>query len=73
MLAEFGQEHRPLLLEGHDLSPELLQLTVDALQFGPRMPFPEVSLTMPGADELLDLPAEQPQPWIPAGVGELAR
>src|SRR6266568_1964540 len=64
-LTEVGKEHGPPLLERGDLTPELFQLAVDARQLGPRLPFPEVSLTVPGADEILDLTAEQPQPRVP--------
>jgi hypothetical protein len=77
LLTEIGKEHGPPLLERGDLTPELFQLAVDARQLGPRLPFPEVSLTVPGADEILNLTAEQPQPRVPvhrAGpVLELAR
>jgi hypothetical protein len=77
LLTEFGQQHRPPRLERRDLSPELLQFTVDTPQFGPRLLFPQVALTVPGADQILDLTPEQPQPPIPvylAGpVLELAR
>jgi hypothetical protein len=62
MLGEFGKERSPSVLECPDLGPELFQLAVDALQLGPRLLFSEVSLTMLGADQLLDLTAEQPQP-----------
>ena len=42
-----------------------------ALQLGSRLPFPEVSLTMPGADQSLDLDLtpEEPQPRIAVYVG----
>jgi hypothetical protein len=76
-LSEFGQERGPPFLERGELGPELFQLAVDPLQLGPRLPFPEVSLTMPGADQILDLAAEQPQPRVPVHRGgpvlELAR
>ncbi|HEX9624334.1 MAG TPA: hypothetical protein VF979_08160 [Streptosporangiaceae bacterium] len=65
VLTEFGEEQRPPLLERGELSPELFQLAVDSRQLGPRLTFPEVSLTMPRADKILDLTAEQPQPRIP--------
>src|SRR6266496_4657102 len=65
LLAEFCQEHRTPLLERGDLSPELFKLPVDARQFGPRLPLPEVPLTTSGADQFLDLTAEQPQPRVP--------
>jgi hypothetical protein len=61
LFAELGQERGPPLLERGDLSPVLFQLAVDLLQLGPRLPFPEVPLTMPAADQILDLTAEQPQ------------
>jgi hypothetical protein len=47
----------------------LSQLAVDALQLGLCLLFLQVSLTMPGADQLLDLAAEQPQPRIPLDLG----
>ena len=65
LLGEFGKERGPPFLEGGELSPELFQLAVDSRQLGPRLTFPEVSLTMPRADKILDLTAEQPQPRIP--------
>jgi hypothetical protein len=43
----------------------LLKLPVDLLQLSPRLPFLQVPLTVPGADEFLDLTAEQPQPRVP--------
>ena len=52
-----------------ELDPELFQLAVDPLQLGPRLPFPQITLTMPGADEILDLAAEQPQPGVPVDRG----
>ena len=77
LLGEFGQERGPPFLKGGELGPELFQLAVDPLQLGPRLLFPEVSLTTPGADQILDLTAEQSQPRIPvyrgAPVLELAR
>jgi hypothetical protein len=77
LLTEFGHEHRTPLLVRRDLSPELFQFAVDALQLGPGLPFPEVSLAMPGADQFFDLPAEQPQPrisvYLTGPVLELAR
>jgi hypothetical protein len=47
LLGEFGKEHGPPFLQGSELSPELLQVAVDLRQFGPRVPFPQVSITMP--------------------------
>jgi hypothetical protein len=47
-LGEKAQEHRPPLLEHGELSPVLFQLAVGLLQLGPRLPFPEQPLTMPG-------------------------
>src|SRR6266849_1931489 len=77
LLGQFGKERGPPFLECRELGPELFQLAVDPLQLGPRLPFPEVSLTMPGADQILDLTAEQPQPRVPvhrgAPVLQLAR
>lgn len=77
MIGEFGKERGPPFLGCRELGSELFQLAVDPLQLGPRLLFPEVSLTMPGADQILDLTAEQPQPRVPvhrAGpVLELAR
>lgn len=77
LLVEFGKERGPPFLECRELGPELFQLTVDLLQLGLRLPFPEVSLTMPGADKIFDLAAEQPQPGVPVYRGgpvlELAR
>jgi hypothetical protein len=69
LLGEFGKERGPPFLKGRELSPELLQLAVDPVQLGPRLLFPEVSLTMPGADQLLDLTAEQPQLRAPVHLG----
>ena len=77
LLGEFGKERGPPFLKRRELGPELFQLAVDPLQLGPRLLFPEVSLTMPGADQILDLAAEQPQPRVPvhrgAPVLQLAR
>jgi len=69
LLGEFGKERGPPFLKGRELGPELFQLAVDPLQLGPRLLFPEVSLTMPGADQILDLTAEQPQPRAPVHLG----
>src|SRR5580693_5615193 len=69
LLGEFGKERGPPFLKRRELGPELLQLAVDPLQLGPRLPFPEVSLTTPCADEILDLTAEQPQPRVPVHRG----
>jgi len=77
LLGEFGTERGPSFLEFLDPGPELSQLAVDALELGLRLLFPEVSLTMPGSDQLLDLAAEQPRPQGPVRLGgavlELAR
>jgi hypothetical protein len=62
LLGEFGKERGPSFLERREPDPELFQLAVDALQLGPGLPFPEVPLTMSGADQILDLTAEQPRP-----------
>ena len=77
LLGQFGKERGPPFLECRDLGPELLQLAVDALQLGPRLLFPEVPLTMSGADQFLDLviisqggcgqPAFAPLPATAAG------
>ena len=64
LLAEFGNERGPSFLERCDLGPELLQLAVDLLQLGPGLLFPQVPLTMPGANQILDLTAQQPQPRV---------
>jgi hypothetical protein len=69
LLGEFGKERGPPFLECLDLGPELFQLAVDALQLGLCLLLLQVSLTMPGADQLLDLAAEQPQPRIPLDLG----
>ena len=66
---ECGKKRRPPSLEGGELSPELFQLAVDLCQFGPRLPFPQVSLTMPGPDQVLDLAPEQSQPRVPVHRG----
>jgi hypothetical protein len=70
LLGEFGKERGSPFLERCDLSPELLQL-------GPRLLFPEVLLTMPGTDQILDLAAEKSQSRVPLRRGgpvlELAR
>ena len=68
-LGEFGKERGPPFLKGGELSPELFQLAVDLCQFGPRLPFLQVSITMPGPDQILDLAAEQPQPRVPVHRG----
>jgi hypothetical protein len=77
MLGEFGKERGPPFLERGELSPELFQLAVDLRQFGPRLPFPQVSLTAPGTDQILDMATEQPQPRVLVHRGtpilELAR
>jgi len=77
VLGEFGKERGPPLLERRELGPELFQLAIDAFQLGPRLAFPQIPLTMSGADQILDLTAEQPQPRVPvhrgAPVLELAR
>ena len=77
MLAELGKERGPPFLKRRELGPELFQLAVDPLKLGPCLLFSQVSLTMPGADQILDLAAEQPQPRVPvyrgAPVLELAR
>lgn len=54
---QFGQERRPLL-EGGELGLELLRRAVDLRQLGPRLPFPQVTVTTPGRDRVLDLAAE---------------
>jgi hypothetical protein len=69
LLGEFGKERCPPFLKGRELGPELFQLAVDPLQLGPRLLFPKVSLTMLGADQILDLTAEQPQPRVPVHRG----
>jgi len=69
LAGEFGDERRPPFLEGGELSPEMFQLAVDLRQFSPRLPFPQVSLTTPGPDQIFDLAAEQPQPWVPVHCG----
>ncbi len=69
LLGEFGKERGPPFLEGGELSPELFQLAVDLRQFGPRLPFPQVSIATPGPDQILDLAAEQPQPRVPVHRG----
>jgi hypothetical protein len=66
---ESGKERGPPFLEGGELSPELFQLAVDLCQFGPRLPFPQVSIATPGPDQILDLAAEQPQPRVPVHRG----
>src|SRR5580700_2114958 len=77
LLGEFGKEGSPPFLECRELGPELFQLAVDPLQLSPRLLFAEVLLTTPGADQILDLAAEQPQPRVPVHRGlpvlELAR
>ena len=55
---EFGKKRRPPSLEGGKLSPELFQLAVDLCQFGPRLPFPQESLTTPCPDQIFDLAPE---------------
>ena len=65
MLGEFGKERGPSFVEFLDPGPELSQLAVDALELGLRLPFAEVSLTMPGSDQILNLAAEQPRPQVP--------
>jgi hypothetical protein len=77
LLGEFGKERGPPFLKRRELGPELFQLAVDPLQLGPRLLFAEVSLTTPGADQILDLAAQQPQPRVPVhrslAVLQLAR
>jgi hypothetical protein len=77
LLAEFGKEHGTPFLESGKLSSELLPLAVDLGQFGPRLSFSQVPLTVKGLGEILDLAADQPQPRVPAHRGgpelELAR
>ena len=69
LLGESGKERGPPFLECGELSPELFQLAVDLWQFGPRLPFLQVSITMTGPDQILDLAAEQPPPWVPVHRG----
>jgi hypothetical protein len=69
LLGEFGKERDPPFLKGRELGPELPQLAVDPLELGPRLLSAEVSLTVPGADQILDLTAEQPQPRAPVHLG----
>jgi hypothetical protein len=77
LLGEFGKELCPSFLKLLDPGPELSKLALDALELGLRLLFPEVSLTMPGPDQILDLTAEQPWPRVPVRRGgpvlELAR
>src|ERR1700722_6081858 len=77
LLSEFRKERDPPFLKRHELGPELFQLAVDLLQLGPRLLFAEVSLTTPGAEQILDLAAEQSQPRVPVlrglAVLQLAR
>jgi hypothetical protein len=72
-----GVERGPPFLECGELSPELFQFAVDACQFGSRLSFSEVPLTMLSPHEFLNLAAKQPQPRVPVHRGgpvlELAR
>jgi hypothetical protein len=52
LFTEVGKERNPPVLQRGELGPELFQLPVDARQFGPRLPFPEVPLTLLGPHEL---------------------
>src|SRR6516165_6898245 len=61
---EFGEERCLPFLEGGELYPELLQLAVGLRQFGPRLPLSQVTVTIPGPDQVLDLAAQQPQPRV---------
>src|ERR1022692_3142929 len=63
--AEVGNELGTTLLQRGQLSPDPLQLAVDARQLGPCLPFPEMPVAVPGLDQALDLPAKEPQPRIP--------
>jgi hypothetical protein len=47
----------------------LFQLAVDPCQFGPRLLFSQVTLTVQGPGEIFDLAAEQPQPRVPMHCG----
>lgn len=57
LLGEFGQQRYSHFLEGGELYAELLQLAVGLGQFGPRLPFSQVTITTPGPDQVLDLAA----------------
>ena len=69
LLAEFGKKHRPSFLEGGELRPQLFQLAVDPCQFGSRLLFPQVPLTVQSLGEIFDFAAEQPQPRVPVHRG----
>ena len=77
MPGKVGEERCPPFLEGGELYPELLQLAVGLRQFGPRLAFSQVTVTTPGADQILDLAAQQPQSRVAVHRGgpvlELAR
>jgi len=54
----FGSGHQSdSVIEGGELYAELLQLAVDLGQFGPRLPFSQVTVTTAGPDQVLDLAA----------------
>jgi hypothetical protein len=69
LLAEFGKERGPPLLKGGEASPELFPLAVDLCQFGPRLLFAQVPVTVQYLDQVFDLAAEQPQPRVPVHRG----
>ena len=64
MLAELGKQHGSPFLERGELGSELFQFAVDTGKFGPRLPIPQIVLTVQARGEILDLSPEQPQPWV---------
>ena len=57
LLGEFGEQRYSPFLEGGELYAELPQLAVGLGQFGPRLPFSQVTVTTAGPDQILDLAA----------------
>jgi hypothetical protein len=59
-LGEFGEERGSPFLKRRELGPERLRLAVDPLQLCPGLLFPQIPLTMPAVDQILDLAPDTP-------------
>ena len=59
-----GEDLGPLLLKSIDLGPQLLQLTVDARQFGLCPELSVVTVVVSAVHEVLDFAPKKPQPRV---------
>jgi hypothetical protein len=73
---KLSDELGTLLFQHRHLTPEVLQLTVDASQSGSGSPFPVVLVVIGAVHELVDLAPQEPEPGVPMdhadAVAELA-